>query len=131
MRINNLYELPEHLRKQVEKQIGPMKKNNKHNNIKTMVDNQVFHSGREAIRYGELKLLEQVDEITALKTQVWFLLDQKNSKNRASYYIADFTYYDYKLKEWIVEDSKGHRTAEYILKKKALYNKYGIDIKEV
>lgn len=131
MRINNISDLPESMRKQVESQIGKVKKASKFGNVKTMVDNQEFDSGKEAVRYGELKLLQQIDEITALQTQVWFLLEKKNSKNQASHYIADFIYYDYRLKEFVVEDAKGFKTAEYILKKKAMYNKYGIDIKEV
>jgi hypothetical protein len=131
MRFNNLNELPEHLRKQVEQQIGKVKKPSKYNNVKTMVDNQVFDSGKEAVRYGELKLLQQADEITALQTQVWFLLEPKNSVNNKLYYIADFVYYDLKAKEWIVEDCKGVKTSTYIHKKKAMYKKYGIDIKEV
>ncbi|HUV85179.1 MAG TPA: DUF1064 domain-containing protein [Methanosarcinales archaeon] len=131
MRINNLNDLPEHLRKQVEKQIGPIKKPSKHNNVKTLVGDELLDSGREAVRYGELLILQQVDEITALQRQVCFLLEPKNSKNRASYYIADFVYFDYKLKQMVVEDAKGQKLAPYILKKKAMYNKYGIDIKEV
>ncbi|HUV85001.1 MAG TPA: DUF1064 domain-containing protein [Methanosarcinales archaeon] len=131
MRINNLNDLPEHLRKQVEKQIGPVKKKSKHNNVKTLVGDELLDSGREAVRYGELLLLQQVDEITALQRQVWFLLEPKNSKNNALYYIADFVYFDCRLKEWVVEDSKGFRTDTYKIKKKLMYNKYGIDIKEV
>jgi hypothetical protein len=106
-------------------------KKSKYNNKKTIVDEQKFDSQHEAARYGELKLLQQADEITALQTQVRFLLEPKSDKNRASYYIADFTYYDLKHKEFVVEDAKGVRTAEYILKKKGMYNKYGIDIREV
>jgi hypothetical protein len=131
MRINNVNDLPEHMRKQVEAQIGPVKKKSKFNNVKTLVGNELVDSGREAIRYGELKLLQQADEITALQSQVWFLIEPKNDKNRASYYIADFVYFDYRLKQWAVEDVKGKRTADYILKKKVMYNRYGIDIKEV
>jgi hypothetical protein len=103
----------------------------KYNNKKTIVDGMEFDSTHEAVRYGELKLLQKADEITALQTQVWFLLEPKNDKNRAEYYIADFVYFDYRLKDWVVEDAKGVRTQAYINKKKSMYNKYGIDIKEV
>jgi hypothetical protein len=103
----------------------------KYNNKKTIVDGMEFDSTHEAVRYGELKLLQKADEITALQTQVWFLLEPKNDKNRAEYYIADFVYFDYSLKDWVVEDAKGVRTQVYINKKKSMYNKYGIDIKEV
>lgn len=131
MRINNINDLPEHLRKQIEQQIGPIKKKSKYNNEKTLVGGELVDSGREAVRYGELKLLQQADEITALQSQVWFLIEPKNDKNRASYYIADFVYFDYRLKQWVVEDVKGKKTSDYILKKKAMYNRYGIEIREV
>jgi hypothetical protein len=103
----------------------------KYNNKKTIADEQEFDSEREAVRYGELKLLQQANEITALQTQVPFLLEPANDKNRAEHYIADFAYFDCRLKEWVVEDAKGQRTQLYINKKKSMYNKYGIDIKEV
>jgi hypothetical protein len=103
----------------------------KYNNKKTIADDMEFDSQREAIRYGELKLLQQADQITALQCQVPFLLEPKSDKNQASYYVADFTYYDLKNREFVVEDAKGVRTAEYILKKKAMYNKCGIDVREV
>jgi hypothetical protein len=131
MRINNLNDLPEHMRKQVEQQIGTVKKKPKHNNVKTLVGDELLDSGREATRYGELLLLQKSDEITALQRQVWFLLEPANDKNRAEYYIADFAYFDCRLKEWVVEDTKGQRTQIYINKKKSMYNKYGIDIREV
>jgi hypothetical protein len=106
-------------------------KKSKYNNKKTIADGMEFDSTHEAVRYGELKLLQKADEITALNTQVWFLLEPKSDKNRAEYYIADFVYFDYRLKDWVVEDAKGQRTQVYINKKKSMYNKYGIDIKEV
>lgn len=103
----------------------------KYNNKKTIADDMEFDSTHEAVRYGELKLLQKADEITALNTQVWFLLEPKSDKNRAEYYIADFTYYDLKNKEFVVEDAKGQRTQVFINKKKSMYNKYGIDVREV
>jgi hypothetical protein len=103
----------------------------KYNNKKTIADEQEFDSQHEAVRYGELKLRQRADEITALQMQVPFLLEPKNDKNRAEYYIADFVYFDYSLKDWVVEDAKGVKTQVYINKKKSMYNKYGIDIKEV
>ena len=131
MRINNLDELPEHLRKQVEAQIGPVKKRNKYNSTKTLVGDEIVDSGREAVRYGELILLQQADEITALQTQVWFMLTPKKGKSRASYYIADFIYFDCRECEWVVEDAKGVRTDTYKLKKKLMFDKYNIEIQEV
>ena len=45
MRINNINDLPEHLRKQVEAQIGPVKKKSKYGNKKTLVGNELVDSG--------------------------------------------------------------------------------------
>lgn len=44
-------------------------------------------------------------------------------------YIADFVYWD--GFEMVVEDTKGMRTKEYIIKRKLMLYKYGIRIKEV
>jgi len=48
---------------------------------------------------------------------------------RACFYIADFVYsQDRKV---IVEDTKGFKTKDYIIKRKLMLHKYGIRIKEV
>ena len=49
---------------------------------------------------------------------------------RATYYVADFVYKDAEGNE-VVEDVKGFRTAEYLLKKKMMRALLGIQIKEV
>ena len=46
-------------------------------------------------------------------------------------YIADFVYYDNEKREIIVEDVKGFRTKEYILKRKMLLYFHNIKIKEI
>lgn len=131
MRFNSPADLPPHLRKQVEQQLGQPKKQSKYNNKRTLAGHMEFSSQHEAERYGELVLMQKADHITALQTQVWFLLVPKNGKNQAMSYIADFTYYDLKQKKFVVEDAKGFLTDVYKMKKKLMYEVYGIEIQEV
>lgn len=126
MRINSVSELPEHLRDQARKQLGTdgPAKALKYRNIKTEADGHIFDSQREAERYGELSLLYAAKEICALSIQVPFFLPG------GIVYIADFVYYDLRGKCWVVEDVKGVRIKEYLLKKK-LMREIGIEIQEV
>lgn len=107
----------------------------KYHNRKTIVDGEVFDSGKEAVRYQELKLLQRAGEITNLNRQTPFGLlpkqyDGKKVAEREVKYIADFTYFT-KDGEFVVEDTKGVRTKEYILKRKLMLYFHGIRIKEV
>ena len=89
-------------------------------------------SKREHRRYNHLLLLEKIGEIRNLKTQVVYELTPKVGKERASTYRADFTYEEKSGEDWIpvTEDSKGFRTIHYILKRKFLRYRYGIEIRE-
>lgn len=103
---------------------------------KTTVDGVAFDSKKEARRYLELKLLERAEEIKDLERQKKFVLIPAQKINgkvaeRECSYIADFTYTDCRTGEMIVEDTKGFRTKEYIIKRKLLLQNYGIKIKEV
>lgn len=125
-------------------------KENKYRNKKCVLDGIEFDSKKEMRRYSELKLLERAGEISDLKIQVPFLLlpDQyepstevytrgenkgklKKGKllEKACSYIADFTYTD-RGGNYIVEDVKGKRTKEYIIKKKLMLYFHGVRIKE-
>lgn len=95
----------------------------KYNNKKTLVDKILFDSKKEAERYKELRLLARSGAIDNLELQPKFTLLDKfthpyNGHVRKMEYIADFMYYDTKEKRMIVEDVKGVRTKEYLLKKK-------------
>lgn len=46
-------------------------------------------------------------------------------------YVADFVYTDNNTAEQVVEDAKGERTKEYIIKRKLMLYLKGIRIKEV
>lgn len=109
----------------------------KYGNVKTIAFGCQFDSKREAQRYAELRLLEMAGEITDLQRQVPFVLipAQKDAAGKAIErevrYIADFTYTDKKTNVRVVEDAKGLRTKEYIIKRKLMLYKYGIKIQEV
>ena len=125
------YQKKRGLKKRVVKSKNDKPKKVKYNNQKTVVDGRLIDSLHEARRYKELLLLEKGGEITALQTQVKFLIEKGNNINKAVHYIADFVYMDCRTCKFVVEDAKGKRTRTYINKKKAMFNRYGIDIQEV
>lgn len=122
----------------------------KYGNKKITAGNgQVFDSKKEYRRFCELSLLERAGEITNLQRQVPYLLIpeqrapstevyKKGSRagqpkpgpvlERKVVYIADFVYQE--NGETVVEDTKGIKTKEYIIKRKLLLYRYGIRIKE-
>lgn len=91
---------------------------NKYKNRKFETDGILFDSKREAFRWQELKTMQAAGIIQGLKRQVKFELlpYQKQFKERGVQYVADFVYYENGVK--IVEDVKGFRTKEYIIKRK-------------
>jgi hypothetical protein len=90
-----------------------------------------YASKKEANRAAELKLLEKAGVIMELKEQYRFELVPKQEGERAVCYIADFVYYDNEKKISIVEDCKGFRTKDYIIKRKLFQQKYGYRITEI
>lgn len=93
-----------------------------------------FDSKAEERRWYELSLMEKAGEIKALQRQVKYELipSQKIDKKvveRAVTYVADFVYYtpDGQL---VVEDVKGMKTTDYIIKRKLMLWIHGIRIKE-
>lgn len=108
----------------------------KYNSKKITVNGQVFDSKKEANRYKELLLLEKAGAIKDLRTQVKFKLipaqrDEATGKvvERECSYKADFVYSE--GEKTVVEDVKGFRTKEYIIKRKLMLWRYGIRIREV
>ena len=100
---------------------------NKYNAKKTVVDNITFASEREAGRYQVLKLLQMAGKIRGLELQPEFKFSIEGK--HIFKYRADFAYFDGSRR--IIEDSKGFRTREYILKKKIVEAAYHITIQEV
>lgn len=108
----------------------------KYNNKKITVDGQIFDSKKEANRYKELRLLEKAGGIKDLRTQVKFKLipaqrDEATGEviERECSYKADFVYEE--DEKTVVEDVKGFRTKEYVVKRKLMLWRYGIRIREV
>lgn len=113
----------------------------KYRNRKVTMDGITFDSVREYNRWRELQLLERGGVISELERQKEYVLipaqyetiaeDGRNKRvcvERACTYKADFVYrQDGKL---IVEDSKGLKTKDYIIKRKLMLYIHGIKIKE-
>lgn len=117
---------------------------NKYHNRKVKTRDGIVHDSRkEAVRWGILKQMETEGKIVCLERQKEFLLippqyedvatgKRKKRKlvERAVSYRADFVYQT-ENGEIVVEDVKGLRTREYIIKRKLMRYVYGIQIKEV
>lgn len=113
---------------------------NKYKNRKVSIDNLVFDSLKEANRYKELCLLVKAGKIENLACQVPYVLipaqygevdGKRKCLERAVKYVADFVYRDKESGQWIVEDAKGMRTKEYILKRKLMLSVHNIRVQEV
>ncbi len=137
---------------------GKMMKANKYRNEKTTVAGIRFDSKREAARFQELREAQSLGIISDLQLQRDFTLQEaytlpNGDRIRAIRYRADFVYIVARtefttgdviaaqasdLAYWksagagtqIIEDAKGARTREYILKKKLMAGK-GYQIREV
>lgn len=94
-----------------------------------------FPSERERDRYIQLWHDQKDGKISGLQTQVKFVLipPQKidgKLVERGCSYVADFVYKDPEGRI-IVEDTKGFRTREYVIKRKLMLEKYGVWIREI
>lgn len=110
-------------------------KKSKYGSRKVTKDGIVFDSVREYRRWQELKLLERAGQITGLQRQVKFQLipSQKidgKVVERPVFYVADFQYTDHDGSV-VVEDTKGFRTKDYVIKRKLMLHVHGIRIKEI
>jgi hypothetical protein len=107
---------------------------NKYHSRKITVDGEVFDSQKEYKRFCLLSLLERAGEITNLQRQVKYELIPSQRIDgkvveRPCTYIADFVYQqDGKT---VVEDTKGFRTKDYIIKRKLMLWVRGIRIREI
>ena len=110
---------------------------NKYHNRKVRTSDGILHDSRkEAVRWEELKLMQKAGVIKDLKRQVGFVLiptqyeeGKKKVAERECSYIADFTYYE--NGKLVVEDTKGVKTREYIIKRKLMRYIHKIKITEV
>ena len=127
-----------------------MYRHNKYHAKKITIDGITFDSKHEAQRWLELKRMQERKLITELRRQVRFTLipvqrgpspgvfkkgqhkgEAKPGKllENECAYIADFVYYN--GSEMVVEDTKGVRTADYVIKRKLMLYVHGIIIREV
>ena len=121
---------------------------NKYHNKKINVDGITYDSKKEYRRHQELSLLERVGTIQDLERQVKYVLIPAQYETYARYgkkgqrikdgrrllekecsYIADFVYIE--DGKPVIEDAKGFKTKDYIIKRKMMLHFYGIRIKEV
>ena len=107
---------------------------NKYYSRKATVDGIEFDSQKEARRFRELCLLERAGQITNLQRQVKFELIPSQRIDgkvveRACTYVADFVYMENGKK--VVEDTKGFKTKDYIIKRKLMLHVHGIKIHEI
>ena len=117
---------------------APPKGKSKYRNVRTLIGTDVFDSKKEAQYWVLLRARQELGEILNLQRQVTFDLCAPSWADGPSeeciviaHYVADFVYDvpGEKLKH--VVDVKGHRTREYLLKKKWLFLQSGIDIEEI
>ena len=117
------------------------------NNKVVFEDGSTFDSMKEYGRYLDLIAMEKAGEIKDLRRQVKYILipaqrepdtvgkrgGRKKGKllEREVAYFADFVYINTGSGEEIVEDTKGIRTTEYILKRKMMLYFHHIRIHEI
>ena len=118
----------------------------KYHNKKCSFNGHTFDSKHERDRYCELLILQKAGKIHDLRCQVPFRLvpeqrgpdtlgprgGRKRGKliEKAVDYVADFVYLDEQGKT-VVEDAKGVRTKEYIIKRKLMLWLHNIRVQEV
>ena len=118
----------------------------KYGNAKAEIDGEIFDSRKEARRYLWLKYQLDNGKISDLQRQVHFELIPAQREpdtvgprggvrkgktiELACEYVADFVYKD-KDGLMVVEDTKGMRTKDYVIKRKLMLYVHGIRIKEI
>lgn len=99
---------------------------NKYRNQPTERDGIRFASKAEARRYDDLKLLQRAGEIEDLRLQPRFPLIVNNIL--VCTYVADFAYLDRNTDREVIEDTKGVKTKEFVIKAKLFHALYGKEI---
>ena len=122
------------------------RRGNKYHAKSVVIDGIKFPSGKEGERFLYLRELEKRGEITNLRRQVRYELLPAAYKDVVKHlktkdkvvrrlflnpvsYVADFVYE--RDGQTVVEDTKGYKTKEYIIKKKMMYALKGIEIQEI
>lgn len=96
-----------------------------------------YASRKEHRRALQLQMMQRAGLISNLQEQVSFelipahRLDDGTIVEHACRYVADFVYTDNASGATVVEDAKGVRTKEYVIKRKLMLAVHGVRIKEV
>lgn len=136
---------PPHIQQQINRQFASKtrmeeiaeeenpEKKSKYSSAKTDIDGIRFDSKKEAEFYAELKLREKAGEISDLRLQPRYLLQEafkhEGKQYREMEYVADFEYVEDGIT--VVVDVKGFRTAVYMIKRKLFLYRYGDKVKFV
>lgn len=107
-----------------------MKRRNKYNAKKTVIDGITFDSKAESNYYAMLKIREKAGEISNIELQKPYLLLADNDVLVATYK-ADFAFHDYIENRYRVIDVKGFDTPLSRHKRKHVKAQYGIDVEIV
>lgn len=107
---------------------GDAKPRAKYRNKKVALDGRTFDSKAEGARYVTLKRQQAAGAISGLKCQPAFDLVVNGQK--ITRYTADFEYRDGGGRR-VVEDVKGVRTRDYVLRKKLMQAVLGITVQEI
>ena len=94
----------------------------KYGNTKIPTMHGTFDSKLELKQFEMLHLLQKANKISHLKRQVRIKLGR--CADCKVHYVADFVYFDNERKSWIIHDSKGFETTDFILKRKWLCDIY-------
>ena len=109
-------------------EVGKKKeKRSKYNNVKVEFDNYSFDSQHECSVYIGLRMRLRAKEISDLRLQVPYELNEGGSHSYK--YIADFTFIENGIEQ--IWDAKGFRTSVYKKKAKLMLKVFGITIIEV
>lgn len=119
---------------------------NKYGNKKITIGDETFDSAKEYRRFCELKLLQRAGKISKLQRQVKFELIPTQREpdtvgvrggvkpgkviEKECAYIADFVYVN-DIGDTVVEDTKGFKTPDYIIKRKLMLYVHDIRIQEI
>ena len=119
----------------------------KYRSRKVVYDGITFDSKKEAKRWQELNFKQKLGVISDLQRQVkYVLIPAQREPNRTGSrggkikgkllerecsYKADFVYHDNLTDKTVVEDAKGYRTKDYVIKRKLMLERYNIQIKEI
>jgi hypothetical protein len=120
---------------------GKVSAGNKYGAERTPCGQHTHDSKREAERCGELQLMEKAGEICSLEFQPRYELTVAGVK--ICTYVADFRYHEryippkregHYIVTWnedlVIEDVKGKRTREFIIKRKLMKACFGIEVLE-